>query len=71
MKQVEKNEILKLIDDKEDFVLVNALRPDGFAKVHIPESINLPIRLEGFDKLALENIPQKDKKVIVYCAGPG
>jgi rhodanese-related sulfurtransferase len=67
MKSIEKETIQKLIKDKEKFVLLNALRPDSFAKVHIPDSINIPIRLEGFDEKAKRLIPDKEQMVITYC----
>ncbi|MCF7794389.1 MAG: rhodanese-like domain-containing protein [Candidatus Cloacimonetes bacterium] len=62
MKLIEKEEIKRLLDSKTHFALVNALRPADHAKVHIPNSINLPIRLDGFDELAGELIPDKERK---------
>ena len=41
MKIITTEEIQKLIKKEQEFVLVNALRPDSFAKAHIP------IRLKG------------------------
>ena len=70
MKTITKEEIQKLITDKQEFVLLNALRPDSFAKVHIPDSINIPIRLDGFDENVGEFIPNKEQMVITYCANP-
>jgi len=70
MKTITKEEIQKLIADKQEFVLLNALRPDSFAKVHIPDSVNIPIRLEGFDENVGELIPNKEQMVITYCTNP-
>lgn len=70
MKKIEKEDIQKLLKEKQDFVLVDALKPDSFAKVHIPNSINLPIRLEGFDEKAQQAIPDKEQIVITYCTNP-
>jgi len=70
MKFIEKETIQKLIKEKERFILLNALSPDSFAKVHLPDSVNIPIRLEGFDETAYELIPEKEQMVITYCADP-
>ena len=71
MKNITKEEILELIEKKVDMVLLNALRPDSFAKVHIPDSINIPIRLSGFDEKVAEMFPNKKRMIITYCTGPG
>jgi len=70
MKTITNEKIQKLIEDNSEFTLVDALRPDSFAKVHIPDSINLPIRLPGFDEKAKKLIPNKEQIVITYCTGP-
>ena len=70
MKLIEKEAIQKLIKEKEKFVLLNALKPESFVKVHLPDSVNIPIRLEGFDEKALKLIPEKDQMVITYCTNP-
>jgi hypothetical protein len=71
MKNITKEEIQKFIDDEIEFVFVNTLRPDSHAKVHIPESINIPIRLDGFDEKVSKLLPFKEQLIIVYCSGPG
>ncbi len=70
MKQITKEEIQKLITDKQEFVLLNALLPAIFAKVHIPDSVNIPIRLDGFDEKVRKLIPNKEQMVITYCTNP-
>ena len=71
MKTITREEIQKLIKEKQIFVLVDALRQDSFDKVHIPNSINLPIRLPDFNELALKLIPNKKQLIVTYCTGAG
>ena len=54
-----------MIDDGDDFVLVDALAPMSFARSHLPGAINLP--LEWVDERGPRRIPELDTTVVVYC----
>lgn len=67
MKTLKKEELKKMIDNKEDFELVNVLSESSFEQKHIPGSINISVD-EDFEKRALVFLSDKEKKVVVYCA---
>jgi rhodanese-related sulfurtransferase len=62
------DELKRMMDAKQDFVLANALSPIEFAEEHIAGSVNVPYEALRNGKLKL---PQDRKKLIVfYCKGP-
>ncbi len=56
------------MDSGEDFFLVNSLNKQNFEERYIPNSLNISINTEGFDEKLLELVPDKTKKVVVYCS---
>lgn len=48
------------------FIVIDARRPESYAKAHIPGSVNLPYRT--IDAQTTADIP-KDKVLVTYCAG--
>lgn len=61
-------QIKKLMNDKADFVLVDARPERAFKKETIPGAINLPET--QFDKLAADRLPaDKGKKLVFFCGG--
>src|SRR3990170_8841716 len=48
------------------FIVIDARRPESYARGHIPGSINLPYRT--IDAETTANLP-KDKVLVTYCAG--
>lgn len=65
IKHITREGLQKLIENKEDFTLINVLSVESFEKEHIPGSINIPWREIPIAD-AEGRIP-KDKTVIVYC----
>lgn len=62
------DEVKRMMDAKEDFVLADALSPIEFAEERIAGSVNLPysgIR-SGTAKLPAD----KAKRLVFYCKGP-
>jgi rhodanese-related sulfurtransferase len=67
MKTLTKEELKKMKDRREDFELINVLGKEVFEKEHIPGSANIPITEEFGNKIK-EKYPDKDRKIVVYCA---
>jgi rhodanese-related sulfurtransferase len=65
---ITKEELKMMLDNKEDFVLINVLPKKYFDEQHISGSINIPIEDKRFDRKIMDNVPDKHKKVIVHCA---
>lgn len=62
-----KDDLSKMIESNEDFLLVNVLPKESFDEGHIPKSINIPLEDEGFEE-GFMGIANKDDKIVVYCA---
>jgi rhodanese-related sulfurtransferase len=62
------DELKRMIDSKEDFVLADALSPIEFAEESIPGSVNVPYEWlrSGKGKLPAD----KSKRLVFYCKGP-
>lgn len=55
---------------REDFALVDVLPRESFEQKHIPGSVSAPLGAEDFiDRVEQAVHGDKDRKVVVYCAG--
>jgi len=68
MEKITKKQLKKMLENNEEFVLINVLRKEYFKQGHINGSINIPISDENFDKEIMQKIKEMDKKIVVYCA---
>jgi rhodanese-related sulfurtransferase len=68
MNIINKNQLKNLMNNKEDFALVNVLDKDYYNQGHIKGSINISVHDKDFDKKILKKLNNKNKKVVVYCA---
>lgn len=59
------DELKELMNDDEQYVLVDARDKKDYKKMHIPGAVSMPV--DDVDKLS-EGL-DKDKDVIVYCSG--
>lgn len=62
------DELKKIYDAKEDFLLINALSPIEHAEESIAGSVNIPFSSLKAGKAKLPE--SKGKKLIFYCKGP-
>ena len=62
------DELKRMLDAKEDFVLADALSPIEFAEESIAGSVNVPYELLRSGKVKLP--ADKAKRVVFYCKGP-
>lgn len=61
-------ELLEMIENKENFKLVEVLREDSYNEGHIPGAINIPAdMLRGLASKQLD----KNDTIVVYCASYG
>lgn len=65
METIDAKELRAKIDSDEDFVLVDVLSPDSYAKMHLPGAINIPG--EDIESTA-SSLLDKDQEIVVYCA---
>ena len=65
--EIQPDEVEEFIDDEEDFVLLDVRDSDETRGGQIPTAVHLP---KGFVEMKAESmIPDKDTKLVVYCAG--
>jgi rhodanese-related sulfurtransferase len=62
------DELKRMVDAKEDFVLADALSPIEFAEERIAGSVNLPV--SAIKSGAVKLPADKAKKLVFYCKGP-
>ncbi|MGZ4301740.1 MAG: rhodanese-like domain-containing protein [Gaiellaceae bacterium] len=63
------DELLRKIEDREAFVLVDALAPMVYAHSHLPGAINLPpTAIDSY--MVARRIPDRSTEIVVYCSSP-
>jgi rhodanese-related sulfurtransferase len=65
---INRDALKRKIDQRERFVLVEVLSPEGYAKGHLPGAINLP--WDHVAELAPRLLPDRGAEIIVYCSSP-
>jgi rhodanese-related sulfurtransferase len=65
VRNVNREELKEMMEGGENFVLINALKPEEFEKEHICGSINMPVSNIASEA---EKLLSKDNTLIVYCA---
>jgi len=66
--EVTRDELKRMIEQRERFVLVESQSPMQYDDAHLPGAINVPSG--RVTALAPSLLPEKDAPIIVYCAGP-
>ncbi len=65
---IERDELMRKIGTRDNFVLVETLAPEKYAHSHLPGAINLPP--DRVRELAPTVLPDKNAEIVVYCAAP-
>jgi len=68
MQSLETTQLERMIDNNEDFLLVNTLSEEDFAQTEIPGSVNIPQNDADFADNVESTAGGKDKPIVVYCA---
>lgn len=58
-------QLLEMIENKDDFKLIEVLGEDSYKKGHIPNAINIPV--DSLEKEAGKSLKKTDT-IVVYCA---
>lgn len=64
-KNIGKNELKKIIENKEDIFLLDIRTKEEYEEGNIDTSVNIPLQNLLYDIDDIEEY--KDKKVVVYC----
>lgn len=65
VKNITRNELMKMISKGEEFTLVDVLDKDHYEKEHIKGAVSLPV--SDIEKRAAKLL-KKDETIVVYCA---
>ncbi len=65
---INRDELRRKIEARDQFLLIETLAPEKFAHAHLPGAINLPP--EHVRELAPTLLPDKRAEIVVYCASP-
>jgi rhodanese-related sulfurtransferase len=65
---ITRDEVQRMIESGDPFVLIDALAPMSFAHSHLPGAINLPP--DRVDASVAKRIPDRNVEIVVYCANP-
>lgn len=63
--QISQDEAMAMMQEQEDYLIVDVRRPDEFAEGHIPGAINVPN--EDIIDEPPELLPDKDQVLLIYC----
>jgi rhodanese-related sulfurtransferase len=65
IKEVSIDDVKKMLDAKEDFILLDVRDKQEFVEGHLPEAINISRGMLEFKAAMI--IPDKNSKIVVYC----
>ena len=65
---ISRHELSEKIDRREQFLLVETLPETAYHHAHLPGAINMPP--DRVTALAPALLPDKNAKIVVYCASP-
>ena len=67
-KQINMEEAMELMENGENYIILDVRRADEFASGHIPGAVNLANEVIGEDDAAVEAVlPDRDQLILVYC----
>lgn len=69
MKTTTKAQIKEWMNSAEDLLVIDVLPEESFAKQHIPDAVNIPIKDNAnFVKQVDQRIISPTQRIVVYCA---
>ena len=64
-RQISMEDAIRMMEEEEDYVILDVRRPDEFSEKHIPGAINIPNEIIGSEEIS--QLPEKDQLILVYC----
>lgn len=68
MQIINRKELKRMLERRQDFVLIEALPESEFAERHLPFAINIPLEDERFADRLREAVPEPEYDIVVYCS---
>jgi len=67
---INRRELERMLERRQDFVLIEALPEEDFETQHLPYAINIPLEDERFADRLREAVPEPEYDIVVYCSDP-
>ena len=64
-RQISMDEAIAMMEEKNDYIILDVRTPEEFAEKHIPDAINIPNETIGTEDIP--ELPDKDQLILVYC----
>ena len=64
-RQVSMDEAIAMMEEENDYIILDVRTPEEFAEKHIPDSINIPNETIGTEETP--ELPDKEQLILVYC----
>ncbi|TWT90374.1 molybdopterin biosynthesis protein MoeB [Pseudobythopirellula maris] len=68
MKKIDADQLRSMFDNNADFLLINTLSADNFAKTKIEGAVNIPQDQDQFVSEVESRAADKSTPIVVYCA---
>jgi rhodanese-related sulfurtransferase len=68
MTRMTAEQLQNMLDNNEDFLLINTLDAENFSETKIPGAVNIPQARDDFVQKVEKKAGDKDHKIVVYCA---
>ena len=63
--QVSTDEAIAMMEEENDYIILDVRTPEEFAEKHIPDAINIPNETIGTEEIP--ELPDKEQLILVYC----
>ena len=64
-RQIGMDEAIAMMEEKNDYIILDVRTPEEFAEKHIPHAINIPNETIGTEEIP--ELPDKEQLILVYC----
>ena len=64
-RQIGMDEAIAMMEEENDYIVLDVRTPEEFADKHIPDAINIPNETIGTEDIP--ELPDKDQLIMVYC----
>ena len=64
-RQVSTDEAIAMMEEENDYIILDVRTPEEFAEKHIPDAINIPNETIGTEEIL--ELPDKEQLILVYC----
>ena len=64
-RQISMDEAIAMMEEENDYIILDVRTPEEFAEKHIPDAINIPNETIGTEEIP--ELPDKEQLILVYC----